>query len=232
MLADRGSPHGRGVPTATGHCWSEGPVRDLLSRLDRLSAAGQFGLFGRAAAHIAGLSGGSFVFCGWSGAGASPSDSPVAVVEGPMASLDDRPRPGREPTITLAAKAWLVSLACRKLSPRTIDDKASRQPCPRAWTGAGTCVPCPFGAGHGVQNPRPGSQAAQGAILLGTARSRLCRKDGRGPVRLSPGENPQGGGRRGEKEAEQSSGDHFLRRKAGATALDPRRSSPRSSAAQ
>src|SRR3979490_1899210 len=31
-----------------------------------------------------------------------------------MAALDDRPRPGREPTITLEAKAWLVSLACRK----------------------------------------------------------------------------------------------------------------------
>src|ERR1700732_2561932 len=37
-----------------------------------------------------------------------------AVVEGPMAALDDRPRPGREPTITLAARAWLGSLACRK----------------------------------------------------------------------------------------------------------------------
>src|SRR3954451_23056355 len=37
-----------------------------------------------------------------------------AVAEGPMAALDDRPRPGREPTITLEAKAWLVSLACRK----------------------------------------------------------------------------------------------------------------------
>src|ERR1700746_224110 len=37
-----------------------------------------------------------------------------AVVEGPMAALDDRPRPGREPTLTLEAKAWLVSLACRK----------------------------------------------------------------------------------------------------------------------
>jgi transposase len=31
-----------------------------------------------------------------------------------MAALDDRPRCGREPTITLEAKAWLVSLACRK----------------------------------------------------------------------------------------------------------------------
>src|SRR5271166_54304 len=37
-----------------------------------------------------------------------------AVAEGPMAALDDRPRPGREPTITLEAKTWLVSLACRK----------------------------------------------------------------------------------------------------------------------
>ena len=37
-----------------------------------------------------------------------------AVAEGPMAALDDRPRPGRAPTITLEAKAWLASLACRK----------------------------------------------------------------------------------------------------------------------
>jgi transposase len=37
-----------------------------------------------------------------------------AVVEGALAALDDRPRPGREPTITPEAKAWLVSLACRK----------------------------------------------------------------------------------------------------------------------
>jgi hypothetical protein len=31
-----------------------------------------------------------------------------------MAALDDRPRPGKEPTITAEARAWLVSLACRK----------------------------------------------------------------------------------------------------------------------
>ena len=37
-----------------------------------------------------------------------------AVADGPMAALDDRPRPGKEPTITVEAKAWLVSLACRK----------------------------------------------------------------------------------------------------------------------
>src|SRR6266849_8176105 len=37
-----------------------------------------------------------------------------AVAEGPMAALDDRPRPGREPTITVEAKTWATSLACRK----------------------------------------------------------------------------------------------------------------------
>jgi hypothetical protein len=38
----------------------------------------------------------------------------AVLVEGPLAALDDRPRPGREPTITIEAKAWLVDLACRK----------------------------------------------------------------------------------------------------------------------
>src|SRR5450631_552621 len=37
-----------------------------------------------------------------------------ALAYGPMAALDDRPRPGKEPTITREARAWLVSLACRK----------------------------------------------------------------------------------------------------------------------
>jgi transposase len=37
-----------------------------------------------------------------------------AVAYGPLAALDDRPRPGKEPMITAAAKAWLVDLACRK----------------------------------------------------------------------------------------------------------------------
>jgi transposase len=37
-----------------------------------------------------------------------------AVAYGAMVALDDRPRPGKEPTITVEAKAWLTSLACRK----------------------------------------------------------------------------------------------------------------------
>jgi len=37
-----------------------------------------------------------------------------AAVEGPMAALDDRRHPGKEPTITMEARAWLTDLACRK----------------------------------------------------------------------------------------------------------------------
>ena len=37
-----------------------------------------------------------------------------ALAYGPMAALDDCPRPGKEPTITVEARTWLVSLACRK----------------------------------------------------------------------------------------------------------------------
>jgi transposase len=35
-----------------------------------------------------------------------------ALAYGPLAALDDRPRPGKEPKITPEAKAWVVSLAC------------------------------------------------------------------------------------------------------------------------
>src|SRR6266849_6637672 len=37
-----------------------------------------------------------------------------ALAYGPMAALEDRPRPGKEPTITTEAKAWVADLACRK----------------------------------------------------------------------------------------------------------------------
>src|SRR6202043_3114059 len=37
-----------------------------------------------------------------------------ALAYGPLAAIEDRPRPGKEPVITPDAKAWLVSLACRK----------------------------------------------------------------------------------------------------------------------
>jgi transposase len=37
-----------------------------------------------------------------------------AKVEGALAALDERARPGKEPTITVEAKTWVVALACRK----------------------------------------------------------------------------------------------------------------------
>lgn len=37
-----------------------------------------------------------------------------AAAEGVLAALDERPRPGKEPTISIEAKAWVVALACRK----------------------------------------------------------------------------------------------------------------------
>lgn len=37
-----------------------------------------------------------------------------AVAIGPIEALEDRPRPGKEPSTTAEAKAWLVSLACEK----------------------------------------------------------------------------------------------------------------------
>jgi hypothetical protein len=37
-----------------------------------------------------------------------------ALAYGPITALDDRPQPGKELKITAEAKAWLVSLACRK----------------------------------------------------------------------------------------------------------------------
>jgi transposase len=37
-----------------------------------------------------------------------------AMASDPLTALDDRPRPGKEPTVTADANAWLVSLACCK----------------------------------------------------------------------------------------------------------------------
>jgi hypothetical protein len=56
---------------------------------------------------------------------------------GPLTALDDRPRPGKKPTITSEAKAWLVSLACRKATelgyPHELwTTRLLARPCPRS----------------------------------------------------------------------------------------------------
>jgi hypothetical protein len=58
----------------------------------------------------------SIFFCGGAGfGGASPLALRYrALAYGTMAALDDLPRPGKEPTITAEAKAWVAILACRK----------------------------------------------------------------------------------------------------------------------
>ena len=82
-----------------------------------------------------------------------------ALAYGPLVALDDRPRPGKEPTITPEAKAWLVSLACEKAKehgyPHELDDTAAGTPCTREWTRGRTRLSRQSGAGNGVQDPRP-----------------------------------------------------------------------------
>src|SRR5215216_3320502 len=64
-----------------------------------------------------------------------------ALAYGPMAALDDRPRPGKEPAITPEAKAWLVSVACDKARehgyPHELCNAAAGTPCARTRTGGG-----------------------------------------------------------------------------------------------
>ena len=78
-----------------------------------------------------------------------------AVAYGSLAALDDRPRPGKEPTITPEAKAWLVSLACDKAkdhgTARAVDDAAAGAPCTRERPGRRARMSCQSGAGNGVQ---------------------------------------------------------------------------------
>ena len=92
-----------------------------------------------------------------------------ALAYGPLVALDDRPRPGKEPTITPEAKAWLVSLACDKakerLSARAVTTRLGT-PCAsmgrRRDTGA-----WPGWFGHRLQISTGRNQAAQGALLPG-----------------------------------------------------------------
>ena len=135
-----------------------------------------------------------------------------AVAYGPLAALDDRPRPGKEPTITPQAKAWLVSLAC---------DKAKDHGYPHElWTtrllarharehgvASRARVFGQSGSGHGVQDPwQRGNQAAQGALLPGKSRRRVRTEHGRGAVRLSSSRDPE----KGQVEAARQVGGHHL----------------------
>src|SRR3982074_197351 len=78
-----------------------------------------------------------------------------ALAYGPLAAIEDRPRPGKEPVITPEAKAWLVSLACDKaqrarLSARVVDDTAAGMSRTRARTGGGARMSRQAGPRHSV----------------------------------------------------------------------------------
>ena len=140
-----------------------------------------------------------------------------ALSYGPLAAIEDRPRPGKEPVITPEAKAWLVSLAC---------DKAKEHGYPHElWT---TRLLARHAREHG---PTAGHEClarlVQGTVCknLGQeeikphkVRYYLERRDaefddGRGSVRLSRGPGSEES-RRQVAQSHQASGDHFLRRKA------------------
>src|ERR1700686_3267919 len=74
-----------------------------------------------------------------------------ALAYGPMAALDDRPRPGKEPTITAEARTWLVSLACPKAKdlgyPHELWTTRLLARHARAWTSRRTRLP--WHAGYG-----------------------------------------------------------------------------------
>src|SRR6202011_6357644 len=106
-----------------------------------------------------------------------------AAVEGPIVALDDRPRPGREPTNRSQGMVGIAGVPEGEgsgLSARIVDNAASGRSRSRAWTGARAPVSRPFGAGHCVQDPRRGGgEAAYSAVLLHGPRLRAREKDGR-----------------------------------------------------
>jgi transposase len=131
----------------------------------------------------------------------------------PMAVLDDRPRPGKEPKITAEAKAWLVSLACRKAKDLGYPHEL--------WT---TRLLARHAREHGPAEGHPClDQLVQGTACkildeqeVKPHKVRYCRdpefkeKMGGSAVRLPPSQNPQGNRARIEEEAQRRGGDHLL----------------------
>ena len=82
-----------------------------------------------------------------------------ALAYGPIAALDDRARPGREPTITAEAKAWVVNLACRKAKelgyPHELwTTRLLARHAREHGRAEGACLPRQACSGHVVQHPQ------------------------------------------------------------------------------
>ena len=63
------------------------------------------------------------------------------MAEGPLAALDDRLRPGREPMIILRLRRGVVGVPEGEDLVFLDVDSGSGPPRSRAWTRGGTCVP-------------------------------------------------------------------------------------------
>ena len=142
-----------------------------------------------------------------------------AMAYGALAALDDRPRPGKEPTITPEAKAWLVSLAC---------DKAKEHGYPHElWTtrllarharerGPAAGHQCLARLAQGTVCKLLGQEEIKphkGALLSGTPRRRVRAQDGGSSVCLPRGPGPEKSRCQGG-EIEEAGRDRLLRREA------------------
>ena len=84
-----------------------------------------------------------------------------ALAYGPLAAIEDRPRPGKEPVITPEAKAWLVGVAGvrqgqgARLSAWAVDHAAFGTSRTRARPDGGARMSRQTGSRHGVQDRNP-----------------------------------------------------------------------------
>jgi len=96
-----------------------------------------------------------------------------AVAYGVVAALDDSPRPGREPVITVEARAWLVDLACRKAKDLGYPHEV--------WTTR-------LLAQHAREHGPAAGHACLSELAQGTVCKILDAEDGRSVVCLSAGQ--------------------------------------------
>ena len=92
-----------------------------------------------------------------------------AKAEGALAALDERPRPGKEPTITVEAKTWVVALACRKAKelgyPHEVWTRGFWPAMPASMDRLRGIVPERAVQGTVCRSSTHKSEAAQGALL-------------------------------------------------------------------
>ena len=117
------------------------------------------------------LPGESIVFCGCTEGSEAITRTVQRCVERALAMapwwlFNDRPRPGKEPTITPQAKAWLVASVRQGqgVSARAVDHAPARRHAREHGAGRRR-TPGRAGSGHRLQDSQPGgNQAAQGAL--------------------------------------------------------------------